>query len=334
MMETLCPAHTATRRPPVNLTDADHVLFEREFSKPIRATTLLRVRNARIIGDMVYDPAALRFRTGHTHAHSPTWRRKLRRGLGLLRPAVHIARAAWIHDEWSHGYFHWMTDALPRAMALGTGLNDVPVLIPKPWEGIPFIRRSLELLGIAIHVFGPARPLRVNELLLPSHTASTGNYNRRLVQELRLRLAPTGLLAAHRRVHITRAMAAKRHIANEEELVPILREMGFEIHAFEHLTLDQQIQLMQETRILSGLHGAGLTNMLFMRPGCCVLEVRNRTDGHNNCYFSLASELDHDYFHLPADPDQADTHTMQVHVDPVRFKETLTMLCHHSAMMG
>ena len=48
-------------------------------------------------------------------------------------------------------------------------------------------------------------------------------------------------------------------------------------------------------------HGAGLTNMLFMKAGGNVLELRHRGDKHNNCYFSLASTLRLNYYYQLCD---------------------------------
>jgi len=48
---------------------------------------------------------------------------------------------------------------------------------------------------------------------------------------------------------------------------------------------------------LIGIHGAGLTNILFMPKGASVLELRRKDDSHNNCYFSLASALELNYFY-------------------------------------
>jgi capsular polysaccharide biosynthesis protein len=80
---------------------------------------------------------------------------------------------------------------------------------------------------------------------------------------------------------------------------------------------------MSQTIHLIGLHGAGLTNMLFMREGGKVLELRNQNDAHNNCYFSLASELNLDYFYLLNQGNTNDTHTVDIIVDIDELRNNL-----------
>src|ERR1035437_4173888 len=61
-------------------------------------------------------------------------------------------------------------------------------------------------------------------------------------------------------------------------------------HPFE-----DQVAILSKARYVASNHGAGLTNMLFMRPGGRVLELRREGDAHNNCFFTLASALKLDY---------------------------------------
>ena len=55
-------------------------------------------------------------------------------------------------------------------------------------------------------------------------------------------------------------------------------------------------------RYIVSNHGAGLTNMLFMKDGGSVLELRHVSDCINNCYFTLASALDLKYFYQTCAP--------------------------------
>ena len=40
--------------------------------------------------------------------------------------------------------------------------------------------------------------------------------------------------------------------------------------------------------------------MLWARAGTSILEIRGATETQNNCYFSLASDLGHRYYYVPA----------------------------------
>ncbi len=80
---------------------------------------------------------------------------------------------------------------------------------------------------------------------------------------------------------------------------------------------------MQKTGSLIALHGAGLTNMLFMNANTKILEIRNEEDKHNNCYFSLASDLDIDYYYLLSKGDSIETHTVNVDVDIEKLEQII-----------
>ena len=119
------------------------------------------------------------------------------------------------------------------------------------------------------------------------------------------------------RVYISRQRAAKRTIVNEPEVIDVLLEFGFQIVCAEDLSLAEQIKMFSAAQHLVSNHGAGLTNMLFMSPGANMLELRHRTDGINNCYFTLASALQLNYFYQSCEPvnPAEDPHTAQLLVD-------------------
>jgi capsular polysaccharide biosynthesis protein len=52
---------------------------------------------------------------------------------------------------------------------------------------------------------------------------------------------------------------------------------------------------------LISVHGAGLTNMLFMHTNTRVMEIRRRDDLLNYCYFFMAHSLGLKYYYFLAD---------------------------------
>jgi len=66
-----------------------------------------------------------------------------------------------------------------------------------------------------------------------------------------------------------------RMITNEEEVLPHLKTIGFSVYSLEDLTFDQQIKLFRSSEIITGLHGAGLSHLVFCEPGTLVLELNN-----------------------------------------------------------
>lgn len=318
------PSYTAIRKHPVNLEDADLHLFSAALKLDVRATTVETLYNADIIKDIIFNRNTFRFDTRHTHLFPVKRKTLLKRLPLLLSPPLKVRKAVWIADEWSNGYFHWLTDALTRLVAAESLLDGHVVILPKKLEKLPFVQESLKMLGVSA-VFCTAH-IRAGELLLPGHTAPAGNYNEPVLNRLRDRLLDGRKAAPHRKIYISREKAPKRKVLNEDTVIALLRGFGYEIHHFEDYSFAQQVAIAAETKVLAGLHGAGLTNMLFMQPGGKVLELRNQGDTHNNCFFSQASGLGLDYFYLQNTGTGKDTHTADVTVDIEALRKVLEMM--------
>ena len=99
-------------------------------------------------------------------------------------------------------------------------------------------------------------------------------------------------------IWISRSKSKHRKIKNESEILPLLKKFNFEIVFPEEMTFEEQIKIYHGANIMGGLHGGGLTNILFMNPGTKLLEVRRENDNLNNCYYTLASELGINYYYV------------------------------------
>jgi len=60
---------------------------------------------------------------------------------------------------------------------------------------------------------------------------------------------------------------------NQQEVLQSLRPLGFKPVWLERLPLAQQIELFYRAECVIGPHGAGLTNLLFCRPGALAIEL-------------------------------------------------------------
>jgi hypothetical protein len=65
-----------------------------------------------------------------------------------------------------------------------------------------------------------------------------------------------------------------------------------------------------------------------MRDGGSVLELRHQTDRINNCFFTLASALELNYFYQACTPQnaKADPHEADLLVDPDELDQNLRLL--------
>jgi hypothetical protein len=336
----ILPDMTSTRRFPVNICANDVRLFEHELEKMIPATFLTVHR------DLMVSPGGILFRRTAVLPESfPVGRfddfmsAKSRLSF-LLRNSLFGRQplcendAVWVTDSWSNEYFHWITDALPRLLALSEMLTDPVLLLPGAYESIDYVVKSLTPFHLARVTF-VRETCRCKHLSITSHTAPTGNYNDGLIMRLR------DLFRAHfgandgnnypSRVYISRGKALRRWISNEDECRRVLRDYGFTTIHFEEHTFDEQVRIAMNAECMVSNHGAGLTNMLFMGEKGRVLELRRSGDAKNNCYFSLASALDlHYYYQLcESDTPGADTFTGNLIVDCDRLRANLELITRH-----
>jgi len=205
------------------------------------------------------------------------------------------------------------------------------LLLPKKLEKYDFTQITGKKLNQELYFYEENQVYKIKKLILPSHIADSGNYDKELMKEIR-RLF-TNVVGENinngkkhnpnKKIYISRQKSRYRKINNENQVQELLKKYNYEIHYFEDYSFQKQIELMQQTSSLIGLHGAGLTNMLFMNPNTKILEIRNQEDKHNNCYFSLASDLEIDYYYLLSKGDSSETHTVNVDVDIEKLEQII-----------
>ena len=203
-----------------------------------------------------------------------------------------------IINEWSNNYFHWLTEALPKLVTLmDSGIKPI-VLLPFHYN-YPFQLRSLELLGVSHQVF-KSHILVGKNIFLPNRLAPyTAHYNPTVMKRLSSLLSISSKKDVNKggRIYISRENASKRKIENESEVITLMKEFDFCILELESFTLDDQISMMQYTDILVSIHGAGLTNIIFCKPGTNVLELSLQNEIMDKCYFNLANAMDLNYYY-------------------------------------
>lgn len=253
----------------------------------------------------------------------------------FLRKKIKINdQGLWFTDAWSHEYFHWMTDALPRLLAAKDYIGDSVILLPHKYSRIDYVQKSLKVFGVENVTYIPERAVAwPSGLILPAHTASTGNYNEVLLRKLRELFREyykktVGQQVFGDRIYISRSKSLRRKISNEDLLVPVLQKHGFAFLYFEDFDFDQQVVIMSNAKYLISNHGAGLTNMLFMQQGGAVLELRRKGDNHNNCYFSMASALELNYYYqlCVSEDENEDTYTANLIVDIEQLDKNISAM--------
>jgi capsular polysaccharide biosynthesis protein len=337
VISTIYPESVARRKLPVNFHPKHSVLFEGELTRVIPESRLLRFHN------VLASPEGLLFKGTQILPesfafpyHLDEWRfRRIFKFLATnyaLRRRRKIEREVlWITDEWSTGHFHWLTDVLTRLFVVRDLLPDLLLILPAKYEKLDVVTSSLKTFGVTnVEFIGPDEVVEFANLVMPSHTAPPGHFNDDAIRGVRnvLLSAYGDASGKEERLYISRRGAGRRRIVNEEEVMSILRKFGFETIRAEELSFPQQVQISSRARYIVSNHGAGFTNMLFMKEGGSVLELRNEADCVNNCYFTMSSALDLNYFYQTCPPQDrsVDPHEAHLLVDPEQLEKNVTLL--------
>jgi capsular polysaccharide biosynthesis protein len=213
-------------------------------------------------------------------------------------------------DAWSAEHYHWFCDVLPRIYLLKDVLKDYTMLLPDTAYMKTIGIRILKLLNLYpgdIEFIKPRELVKVKCLSLITKVATTGQINSVLIQNIKQVLSQSvsnNHTPISRKLYITRDKTRYRKVLNEPEILAVLKDFSYETVRYEDLALKEQIEITSECKSLISIHGAGLTNMLFMPANGNVLEFRRNKIYHNQCYWHLADSLNLNYYYLFGTPDQ------------------------------
>jgi len=289
--------HSISYSYPENFNPADRSLFyDENFSFDIPAVRLFELSQAKVTNCSVIEK------------YLPVYRLTYHKKPGVLAFCKELVRSAVQKKEnvefgilgiqdWSNNYFHWMTEMLPRIVAMKHHHPSIPVVIPSNYLNYPFIVESLDLLNIDIKIFDVRQSLKVNKLYATA-IPHVGRFHEGLMHFFRDKMLSS--TPYHRDpfrcIYITRGKARRRRISNEEAVFELLEKKGFEKIVLEDLQLKDQVKIFQEARVVVASHGAGLANTMFMQKNQTVIELKS----HNNnywCYFSLARVFGLKYYY-------------------------------------
>jgi len=321
-----------TRRKPTNFQMTDEYLFSHEWFTIIPSAKMRIYHNPIFSSELIFYKGSIKFNKEATpeRLHGGSWRTRLKRLYQRITFKNQRLNGEYvlIIDDWSEGYFHWMTDALPRFIFFKENHDSqVKLLVPKKFEQHEYITSSLLALGADVFYLEDGKFFQVDLLYYPSLTAPSGNYNpfylRKIRDSILIHFHDFHELSSSPKVYISRKKSAKRKIVNEAEAEYVLREFGYTIYCFEDFSWKQQVAIMRNAKSLISNHGAGLTNMMFMRPLGSVLEFRRKGDTNNNCYFSMASVFDLEYYYQECTSDTDNTFSANLTVDLIELRNNL-----------
>ena len=334
-IKKIVPGTVLRRQPPRNLEDVDEWMFVREYRRELPSVGIRILSPAYIRKKSLYGGLFRRAQGLVTHpwgvGAADAYRWPVSLELCQRQESVPFEKAVLVTDNWSANYFHWMVDSLQRVLVAQMAGINWPIMLPEYFAGQAFVRESLDFLGLSYEICADDQLQRVKTLATITSAGPSGNPHPILVGTLSKMLrAANGMPCkpeahhAAKRLWVSRKNSGKRRISNEEVLLPLLNEHGFESVYSEDLSFVDQMELFSQASVIVGMHGAGLTNMLVAKPGATILEIRRRDDDSNNCYFALASAIGHEYWYLQADTLDSTNPDSDVSVRPDELDLMLT----------
>lgn len=212
----------------------------------------------------------------------------LSRGLRPFRAerTTHLpGRMALLSDHFSQrmNICHFLLDHLARDMIYRSYDSNIDnkILLHKN----NYVHQALGYAGLsdnAVYVEHGLTELKADELIVSSnlfeHWCHPSQFaDLRLLSMFRSWVAGVedreGTMKAPKRIFISRNDATSRKIVNQSEIDVVLEEFEFTSISLSNLTLAEQIQIFANAEAVVGVHGAGLTNIVFGSRSLRVLEI-------------------------------------------------------------
>jgi capsular polysaccharide biosynthesis protein len=178
-------------------------------------------------------------------------------------------------------YFHTLTQIIPAvagyesdpAFGEGTLLLNAPT---------PALLQGLQLAGVdlpEVITVDPAVPIDIDDLAfssLLSDPSLLSPFSLSVFDRMLERAAAAGPVTACAKplIYIWRADSSARPMLNEDELVErLVRAWGVEPVVLSLLSLNEQIAVFRNARVVVGPHGAGLANVVFCSSAAVLYEL-------------------------------------------------------------
>lgn len=221
----------------------------------------------------------------------------------------------------SRNYFHWLIEDLPKLIAFQEDpefLSCVEFLVidanmPRQhFEALDLLIGALGLEHRKIVKRNSDQVIQVERLICSSlHTTHVDRFDMAYwmgggVRKGAIDFIRKSILAntqpakggSLKKIYVTRKKGAARSIKNWAEVEEIASNCGFVPVCPEDLSFKDQVRLFADASFILAQSGAGLSNVIFSRPGTRVVAMTSERNIDYPIYSNLASFVDADFIHL------------------------------------
>lgn len=178
----------------------------------------------------------------------------------------------------NNNYYHWMVDSLPRLYLINSLFpehNKRKYYIPEYTTN--YQRETLRMRGIDeadVISSKDSKYISTRCCYATSHPNPNNDVPEWIISFLRRSFVKSTKNKQNKRIYISRKDSVnKRNIVNEEELRGRLEKIGFESYRLSSLSIQEQANLFNKASVVVGVHGAGLTNLVFSQANTRVIEI-------------------------------------------------------------
>jgi hypothetical protein len=138
-------------------------------------------------------------------------------------------------------------------------------------------------------------------------------------------IADDNVYPNNNKVYISRRLASWRKVENEVGIINILKKLGFSIYCMELMTVEQQINLFRNAKLIFTSHGAGLVNMCHCKSTAVIFEIYPEYY-HDSSFRIQALALGHKYEYLigkTSNINNVPSYYEDVYIDPIEFENAI-----------
>ena len=111
----------------------------------------------------------------------------------------------------------------------------------------------------------------------------------------------------NKKIFLDRSSSVFNHcqIRNNNEIIKTLSKKGFTSYKVEELSIEEQIYLFNDAKIIVGAHGAAFSNIMFCRPKTKIIEIIPVSHPSKKCQ-RISEVLDLNYFRIITEDTSSD----------------------------
>lgn len=211
-----------------------------------------------------------------------------------------IEKGIMISGTASRNYFHWLFEFITRLSLLSddTQYSGFPLIVDEAVLAIPQMADVLKIYSGGREIISIVQntKYRIKTLVVPSYltwiplnirknsiikstdaiiSAQGVNYLR---DRMKVAVEENGIKNEKRKVFISRKSVKTlyRVLLNEEEIVQIFKDYGFDIIYPESMSFREQYECFSKATVIAGASGAGMTNIVFAPKDCQIICLINK----------------------------------------------------------